>query len=92
MNNQFSQSKAPILQPHNGSIFDAKPKITTAQIMYCLQATIAPTDYCFFDINIEQFSDFIERVEALPPTKRLVLASSLLAELQLMVGQRQGAV
>ena len=90
MNNQSLQSVKSLLPRHNVSTLDLRLQITAAQCMQCLDAAISTTDYCFFDLNIdEQSSQFLERVESLSPTQRLLLAMSLLGELLLLIGQRQ---
>ena len=71
------------------NFFNIKVKTDAAKCMYCLNAAIMPTEYCFYDINIEQFCCFIEQVEAVSPIRRLLMAASLLVEILIMAGQQQ---
>ena len=62
-----------------------------AKAAFCLYLIDSATEspFSFVDIDISLFADCIEHAESKPRSVRLVMAMSLLAEILLMVGQRQ---
>lgn len=61
---------------------------TATRCLYCIDAAIKPSS-SFLDVDLEPHCDFIEQVEALTPTQRLLKAAALVSELLLLLGRRQ---